>query len=153
MLPDVKVLVTVFQMKSKKVIKLQPYINKNVRYFELPKINSFHFAKKKLRSFGNRPKPVLIYESFRGNLSMEFASSLCSRHMLSTLSTLSFLPRPHPLWSGTAKNTEVLGHSPICLLLRLHCSLILLLHTARFACALYCAHSLPSSWGRGFCLW
>ena len=55
----------------------------------------------------------------------------------------------------------VMGHSLINSLVHLHCSLIPLPHTARFACALRCAHlfvrslvcslkySLPSSWDRG----
>ena len=38
--------------------------------------------------------------------------------------------------------TEVLGHSLVRSLVRSHCSLVRLLRTARFACALHCAHSL-----------
>ena len=38
--------------------------------------------------------------------------------------------------------TEVLGHSLVCSLSRLHRSLVCLLRTTCFACALHCAHSL-----------
>ena len=40
---------------------------------------------------------------------------------------------------------EVLGHSLIHLLVRLHRSLVRLLRTGRFACALRCAHSFARS--------
>ena len=62
----------------------------------------------------------------------------------------------------TIKSTRsVLGQLLVCLLVCLHRSLICLLCTPCFACALRCTHSLapslihslPSSWERGFCPW
>ena len=41
--------------------------------------------------------------------------------------------------------TAVLGHSLVCLLVCLHCSLICLLHTACFACVQHSAHLIARS--------
>ena len=48
--------------------------------------------------------------------------------------------------------TLVMGHSLVRSLVRSHRSLVRLLRTARFARALRCAHSLPSSWDSGIFL-
>ena len=63
------------------------------------------------------------------------------------------LPPPPPLWSRTVKNPDV-GTSLVRSLILLHCSLICLIHTARFARALRCAHSLsPSLAGKWIIRW
>ena len=47
---------------------------------------------------------------------------------------------PKTLWSRTTKNPDVLGHSLVRLLVRLHRSLVALFRTTRFARVLHCAH-------------